>query len=365
MLSFSLRARACLYRENESANSNLIEEIEQTNSSSLISVQLEFDQYQQLKQLGANRWLVELSYLDLPPSSSPSLGSPLPKFPSLSMSPTSRTAISRTAFTVCSTLTLHYSVLSLVLHYSRLQPASSSTTSLPYHPSTAIFLTELGKIAICLVLVAHTGELRDFVKERKRIEAIWRYREIEEEERSLLLREREREEEHRRRDGSTGAAVGITSEPQSNGGGAKLHHRKNSSTTLAPPKNHGLSINVDRARTFPPTPSLSVIPATPAPEPSPTRIPEVSLLFPHRPSREQDESKSTLEDMRDQDWWRVLRATVFGRNSLALGVISILFVLQGQMQYIAASNLSVPLFQLAYQLKVSVIKPDFSDSCFD
>lgn len=281
------------------------------------------------------------------------------------MSPTSRTAISRTAFTVCSTLTLHYSVLSLVLHYSRLQPASSSTTSLPYHPSTAIFLTELGKIAICLVLVAHTGELRDFVKERKRIEAIWRYREIEEEERSLLLREREREEEERRRESLAGGAVGIPWEPQSNGGGAKLHHRKNSSATLAPPKNHGLSINVDRARSFPPTPSLSVIPATPAPEPSPTRMPEVSLLFPHRPSREQDESRSTLEDMRDQDWWRVLRATVFGRNSLALGVISILFVLQGQMQYIAASNLSVPLFQLAYQLKVSVIKPDFSDSCFD
>jgi len=273
------------------------------------------------------------------------------------MSPTARTGVSRTALTVCSTLTIHYSVLSLVLHYSRMQ-SSSSPNSLPYHPSTAIFLTELGKIAICLLLVARNGELKDFVKERKRIEAIWRYREIEEEERASLLREREREDEERQRERvneAAGVGFGNPMESQSNGGGAKLHHRKNSSATLAPPppKNHGLSINVDRARTFPNTPSLAVIPATPAPEPSPTRLPEVSLLFPHRPSREQDESTSTLDDMMDQDWWRVLKATVFGRNSFPLAVISILFVLQGQMQYIAASNLSVPLFQLAYQLKVS------------
>lgn len=60
-------------------------------------------------------------------------------------------------------LTLHYSVLSIVLHLSR------STPGARYHASSAIALTEFFKIVVCLALVLNSGELRGSVLERRRL----------------------------------------------------------------------------------------------------------------------------------------------------------------------------------------------------
>ncbi|GAA6013919.1 hypothetical protein JCM11491_000473 [Sporobolomyces phaffii] len=252
-------------------------------------------------------------------------------------------------FFLLGTLSVHYSLLSIVLHYSR-------TLGTHYHPSAAIVATELGKIVVSLSLVANGGELRETMKERRKLRDEARFRQLEEEERRLLAEEQRRERERARdweRDQDVGGPNGGDNEAEVPlAGGTKLHQRK-SSTSLAAPKNVGLSINVDRAKTFvPQTPSLAVIPATPAPEPSPTGVQEVSLLFPHRPSREPDERRTVGQDLRDGEWWSVVKASVFGRGSSSIAVVAGIYALQNRAQYTAAANLSVPLFQLAYQLKI-------------
>lgn len=93
--------------------------------------------------------------------------------------------LSRPAILSLTALTIHYSVLSIVLHISRTAPGRR------YHASSAIFLTELGKIIVSWGLVLCTGELRGAVRERKRLRAIWTLRDIEE-------RERKEDEERRR-----------------------------------------------------------------------------------------------------------------------------------------------------------------------
>lgn len=76
-------------------------------------------------------------------------------------------------------LTLHFSVLSIVLHISR-----STTTGSPYHASSAIFLTELFKIVLAGALVLGTGELRPRMADRKRLS-------LEREERRALAEQNE------------------------------------------------------------------------------------------------------------------------------------------------------------------------------
>ncbi|GAA5912959.1 uncharacterized protein JCM6883_006270 [Sporobolomyces salmoneus] len=265
--------------------------------------------------------------------------------------------VNRLQLVLCSSLTLHYSILSLALHYC------SQARQAQFHPSTAIFFTELGKIIVSLSLIASTGELRESVKERRRIREVTRVREIEDEERKLLTLERERERERdRERDDreladvwqnqefTHGEATSLLKEETR----TKIHQRKTSTTALSPSKHVGLSISVERAKSFNPTstPSLAVIPPTPAPEPSPTTVPEISLLFPYRPSREPEERRTAMEDLKEKEWWKVVRASVFGRGSSSVAIVASLYALQNRAQYSAAANLSVPMFQLAYQLKI-------------
>ena len=119
-----------------------------------------------------------------------------------------------------------------------------------------------------------------------------------------------------------------------------------------------LSLNLDQSNhhpSLPGTPSFSVIPATPLlNQLSPARVPDESALYPERPPLERY-SDSVLMDALDRDWWGALRDVVFGQGYWLVGVPAGLFALQSNAQYIASGNLSVPLFQLAYQLKVSVV----------
>lgn len=100
------------------------------------------------------------------------------------------------------------------------------------------------------------------------------------------------------------------------------------------------------------TPAFSLIPATPAPEISPMRLPDTAGLYPTRPPLLQS-TNTAVQDLGDADWWGTMKETVFGEGCWQLAFIAALFTIQGNLQYVASGNLSVPVFQLAYQLKVS------------
>lgn len=74
-------------------------------------------------------------------------------------------------------LALHYSVLSVVLHLSRTHTKSKS-----YKASSAVALTEIIKILVCILLSFVNGELRPVGFERKRLRI-----ELEQQEREIEL----------------------------------------------------------------------------------------------------------------------------------------------------------------------------------
>lgn len=78
------------------------------------------------------------------------------------------------ALVALAALTLHYSVLSIILHLSL-------RSHLRYHPSLLVLLTELTKVALSAALVFWNGELRTRVRETREM------REVEE----VLLRRSE------------------------------------------------------------------------------------------------------------------------------------------------------------------------------
>lgn len=62
---------------------------------------------------------------------------------------------------------------------------------------------------------------------------------------------------------------------------------------------------------------------------------------------------SGLLDLFDPDAWVSLVDAVWSPGWWKLAVPSVMFMFQANAQYVASGNLSVPVFQLAYQLKVS------------
>lgn len=54
----------------------------------------------------------------------------------------------------------------------------------------------------------------------------------------------------------------------------------------------------------------------------------------------------------ESDIWHIMISQIFSQGWWKLAIPSGLFVFQANAQYVASGNLSVPLFQLAYQLKV-------------
>ncbi|BGP03760.1 Nucleotide-sugar transporter-domain containing protein [Rhodotorula toruloides] len=277
--------------------------------------------------------------------------------------------LSRPAILSLTALTIHYSVLSIVLHISRTAPGRR------YHASSAIFLTELGKIIVSWGLVLCTGELRGAVRERKRLRAIWTLRDIEEREREEDEERRRKAEEEQERVWKEVKQAGASEAEKAADEGysdatvvpVTLHRRTSSEVKTSPisPTRTGpgssLCINVALAQATatspakPPAPSLALIPATPAPYPSPIRTPDESALYPERHLNGRTASPvspSILDDVFELEWWRTLWASVFGEGVWKLAVLAALFCFQGNAQYVASGNLSVPLFQLAYQLKI-------------
>lgn len=101
-------------------------------------------------------------------------------------------------------------------------------------------------------------------------------------------------------------------------------------------------------------PVLALIPATPSLPASPFRVPDLTALFPNRVpfDRASILRHAGLLDVFDPDAWTALRDVVVSPDIWKIAFLSLMFVFQANAQYVASGNLSVPLFQLAYQLKV-------------
>ncbi|GAA5881507.1 hypothetical protein JCM3774_000139 [Rhodotorula dairenensis] len=271
-------------------------------------------------------------------------------------------SLSRAATLSLVALTLHYACFSIVLHISRSDPAAR------YNALSASFLAEVVKTLASIGLVAVTGELHDVamqskrLREEQRVEAIAAADRAEEEGRRLRAIEEEKQLWAKIQEGGEARLLVSTEETAIP---VQLHRRSSSSITdrkkLSPklPKAN-LSINVALAQGKAPparAPSFALIPATPAPIPSPTRTPDVSALHPDRLAADSTTLTSAAKpavwyDMFERDWWRALRDGLVTRDLWQLAVLACLFCFQGKAQFLASGHLSVPVFLLAYQLKI-------------
>ena len=148
---------------------------------------------------------------------------------------------------------------------------------------------------------------------------------------------------------------------------------RTSISVVEPPTHNGghtssLRVNIALAQQNPSYPSVSIIPPTPTSANSThpkSAATDHSTLHPYRflsdhPTTHQ-ETERTIEipELLDWDIWMVMKGNVFGRGWWKLAIPAVLFVFQANAQYVASGNLSVPLFQLAYQLKVSLFAASF------
>ena len=198
-------------------------------------------------------------------------------------------------------------VMSIVMHIStayRLpgQPA--------YKPASAVLLTEIGKL-LCSLLLA--------------------YRECHQ----LILLERNIS----RRGGSNGEVL-FSALPQDDNNIEMTPAR--SSMNGAHRFSKDGSSSDDFTRTHRHTSSKS-----PPPAASPANLPKsISTSGNTRPYEPQ--SRPTYSDVVQR-----MKTETFSGDWLKLSIPALLFTVQGNLAYYASSNLSVPVFQITYQLKVS------------
>jgi UDP-sugar transporter A1/2/3 len=197
-------------------------------------------------------------------------------------------------------LCVHYSLLTIVMHISR------TTSPSPYKASSAVVLTELGKLVTSTCLAWH--ELRKRVQDDRRTIG-------------LGIRSVRLSPDHRDHD----------TEKQNNLKAQQTEHRKRHSVSTASfsplPQGHARSTSVSHRISFEGFPHDEFLPESPS-----------------VPSRSANDAPVNM--------WRLLYAEVFGPRWWALGLPAVLFTVQANLQYLASSNLSVPAFQVTYQLKV-------------
>ncbi|KAK4700123.1 hypothetical protein P7C70_g6129, partial [Phenoliferia sp. Uapishka_3] len=251
--------------------------------------------------------------------------------------------LSRTALFALAALTIEYSLLSIVLNISR-QPSHGRP---PFHASSAVLLTELSKIVVSLLLVFWSRELRPKILERKKIRhARENEEEVEPEQAWLLLSDDKRNDAEHELEAQHEIHE-TWEEPQSPTEAIGQKTRRSGSM-----RNNNLQVDVQAAQASTPTPFVSIIPATPMKPPSPTRLTDSTSLHPTRIPFQMANMGSGLADLGDSDAWVALRQAVWSPGWWKLAVPSVMFMFQANAQYVASGNLSVPVFQLAYQLKV-------------
>lgn len=302
--------------------------------------------------------------------------------------------LSKLALLSLVSLTLQYSLLSIVLHLSLHSSSSpSSTPSSKYHTSSLVFLTELFKILLALFCVYFSKELRPGILDIKRLK--WEQQARDELDREIDERPVHPVVDHdHKKDGShwsTGdqmekdskvngrsssiSAASASSTSNAPGSPPSLstsptHQRKSNSTSESPlrisvtaaqsnsaipaipfishppPSNSSSSNSSSNSHGNPfslshsskssfhidQQPHFALIPATPAAPPSPYRIPNTTQLFPTRIPRPVLMSNLGLWDVLDKDSWIVLKSIVWGQGWWKLGIPSALFVFQANAQ---------------------------------
>ncbi|KEI40227.1 uncharacterized protein L969DRAFT_86860 [Mixia osmundae IAM 14324] len=199
-------------------------------------------------------------------------------------------------------LALHYSALTLFMHHSRVH---RDPTVPNYKASSAVVLTEAGKLVLSTLLALRdvTRETRDHMGYSRAHTAF---------DSSLLLK---------RLSGSDlpsysrARSLESTSSRSNSRDGPKSSSSDNSSITPETTPSDGSSISFDLASGN-----------------------EKAV-----PPRHPPDWTTTLSQLKLQ---------VFGHGWWLLAVPAIMFTIQNNLQYLAASNLSVPLFQITYQLKI-------------
>ncbi|KAI5481611.1 UDP-galactose transporter [Pseudohyphozyma bogoriensis] len=267
--------------------------------------------------------------------------------------------LSKTAILSLVALTLHFSILSIVLHVS-LRPAA-----VKFHASSCVVLTELFKIATAAFLVFWTRELRPAILEIKR-ERHTKLGELDAAGEPMWLTESGEQEDQagdlslssegsKRRDSYELSIPSSRNSEDVSDTSATRSSAEFLRTSVEHRRGASLRVNVTAAQAHahspPHFPSLALIPPTPALPPSPFKPPDVGALFPTRVPFERNVNHSGLADMWDKDSWTALKNVVV-KGMWKLSIPSALFVFQANAQYVASANLSVPVFQLAYQLKI-------------
>ncbi|KAH8929130.1 hypothetical protein BT69DRAFT_1211920 [Atractiella rhizophila] len=224
-------------------------------------------------------------------------------------------------------LCVHYSVLSAVMHYSRTHIPPDKT----YKASSAVVLTELGKLTLSLVMA-----VRDIHKKRK--ERYFLIGQQEEREGEVLFDDTEEDAEERHSSSN--------SRTKANGLG---HVRQRSSVTV---------------RMEDPSNSFANSRPLPIKNHAHGRSTSISVAIPLSPLRSESSHRSTRSTgsarsfgtMGSSDWeqnmWERLKAEVFEKGWYKLAIPAVMFVVQNNLQYVASENLSVAVFQITYQLKI-------------
>ncbi|KAI5481071.1 UDP-galactose translocator, glycosyltransferase family 47 protein [Pseudohyphozyma bogoriensis] len=233
--------------------------------------------------------------------------------------------------------------LAIVLHLSQSQ---SKPGQQPYKASSAVLITELGKLFLSFLLA-----LRDTVRERR------------------LLRR----------------PVHNLPSPELYASGEEVHQGdlyKDDPYDVVPPytpvakplprNSLTTSFNNLRRRSSALIPSLSITfegkPVDPSQEKTKLRFPELATFAWPRPSLspvldEKEASPELLQLKSDEPvlWKRrnetiagLLYTDVFGSDWWKMALPAVLFAIQNNLIYVAARNLSVPVFQITFQLKTLI-----------
>ncbi|KAK4051525.1 hypothetical protein OIV83_002665 [Microbotryomycetes sp. JL201] len=169
-----------------------------------------------------------------------------------------------------------------------------------FHASSAIFVTEVCKAVLAALFVLLSGELRPRVQERKRAR-------LEAAERDALA-----ESNEPAWISSNGSSLELDSRDSQESHRDWFEQRTDASVTPSPRRRSITSLRVDvaLAKADLPPPTFALIPATPAPEPSPMRMPNPNGLYPNRPS------------LLIQQQWISLFALTAGVGIVQLGSVS-------------------------------------------
>ncbi|KNZ55445.1 hypothetical protein VP01_2676g2 [Puccinia sorghi] len=260
-------------------------------------------------------------------------------------------------------LCIHYSTLTVLMHLSRTTQQSTS-----YRASSAVVMTELCKLVISLVVALydsfhHTMPATPRPSPRSRFEP--QFEDVTEEdaedgevdghyrgtealpdgERRTASKEEEEEEEEEEEPRWKEECGELISATQSR------HERAISSEVYMPSSQTGKRRRLisGNGTTSPDKPALQLA-SQPRPDDHSYRMsvqasPLLARLNRHPLSKPLFSSRLPLA-------LRHLHASIFGQDWRLLSIPALLFVLQNNLQYLAASNLSVPLFQITYQLKI-------------